>query len=374
MGDISLAAKVDKALFGETMQRTSIYHKRQSLRNPYISWQITKAMESIVIENNGFRYLLFLGVVYWAMWFFYWFPDVFWGCSVYVVSMVVDAVALSRCVVPGFSAKMVKTFIYMVPQLEVFRRLYEARVRFKPFSVTPLFAEGGRVLIGSRPHVVDAGSRLWFRLSIAVEDPSILEKIGFSEIEVRPNPSSRFLLGVRELEVVSIDSLSIGLDSFDKVVRIRFLSPALLSTKLMAPPLPHFLKRVERIRERYVLYPSSAHICSYLTKLWNTLFPTKPISRKVSTEWSAYFMGRLCEVAMIPMDYSTKPITVVYDRNRKPRGFIGWALYEIGDIGRKLLKKIDAILALGNYLGIGKSRSIGFGTVSIEAIPRRDLG
>lgn len=293
------------------------------------------------------------------------------GGNRYVVSVVIDAVAVSRCVVPGFSPKLVKTFIYLVPQLEVFRKLYEVRAGLKPFAITPVFL-GSKPLIGSKPHIVDPGSRLWFRLAIAVEDPSIVEDLSFENVEVSPNPRSRFVLSVREIEIVSVENLSVGLNGFDKVVKIRFLSPTLLSTKLMAPPLPHFLKKVERIRERYTLFPSPAHVCCYLTKLWNALFPSKPISRKVTPEWSAYFMGRLCEVAVIPMDYGIRPITVVYDRNRKPRGFVGWVLYEIGDVGKKLLRKIDALLGLGKYLGIGKSRSIGFGTVNIEILPKKE--
>jgi hypothetical protein len=32
----------------------------------------------------------------------------------------------------------------------------------------------------------------------------------------------------------------------------------------MTPPIPLIQKRVSRIRTMYVLFPSSAHICSYL--------------------------------------------------------------------------------------------------------------
>jgi len=289
----------------------------------------------------------------------------------YVARLSIVAIPLTRCVVPGFSPKLVKTIIYMVPELGLFRKLYESRMRFKPFSITPVFSEDGKPLLGDRSHVVEPGSRLSFSISIAFSDPSTIEGLGFDQRVVEPRAGQRMLVSLDSVEIVSIESLSIGLER-GKLVRLRFVSPVLLSSKLMAPPLPHFLKRVSKIRERYVLYPSSAHICSYLTKLWNKLFPDNPISRKVSDEWAAYYMGRLCEVAMVPMDYRTKPVTVNYDRSRKPRGFVGWALYEIGDVGRKLIAKLDKILALANYLGLGKSRSIGFGTVRVETVERRE--
>jgi len=288
----------------------------------------------------------------------------------YVARLSMVAVPLTRLRIPGFSPKLVKTIIYMVPELGLFRKLYEARLRFKPFSITPLFEDGGRALIGSRSVVVEPGTRLRFCISIAFSDPATIEELGFDQRVVEPRAGEKLLVSLDSVEVVSVDMLSIGLER-SRIVRLRFLSPVLLSTKLMAPPLPHFLKRVAKIRERYVLYPSSAHICSYLTKLWNTVFPEKPVSRKVSDEWAAYYMGRLCEVAMVPIDYRTQPVTVVYDSSRKPRGFVGWALYEIGDVGRKTLSRIDKILALANYLGLGKSRSIGFGTVRAETVERR---
>jgi len=288
----------------------------------------------------------------------------------YVARFRFCAVPLVSMSVPGMSSKVVKTVIYLVPELGIVRRLYESRDRVKPFAITPLFLDG-KPLVGSNPIRVEKGSCLEFSISMAIRSPDDVADVQSIDRVVEVGPGKKLRVYLKELEIVSPDSLSIGL-SLDRVVRIRFLSPALLSTKLMAPPLPHFLKRVSSIRERYVLYPSSAHICCYLTKLWNKLFPHRPISRKVSPEWAAYFMGRLCEVAMIAIDYGTRPITVFWDVKRKPRGFVGWALYEIGDIGKKLVSKLDKLLALANYMGIGKSRSIGFGAVCVETVPKKE--
>ncbi len=290
----------------------------------------------------------------------------------YVAILRFSVVPLDKCIIPAFSPKLVKTIIYLIPELEIIRKLYESRDRFKPFSITPLMTRSGKPLIGNRSHKIGPEEELEFRISIAIKDVDALENLGYIDTVVSPHPLYRVRVYAKELEIISPDSMSIELTK-DKLVRFRFLSPVLLSTKLMAPPLEHFLKRVRSVRERYVLYPSPAHICSYLTKLWNKLFPHKPISRKVCSEWAAYYMGRLCEVAMIVMDLETKPITIVYDRNRKPRGFTGWALYEIClEKYRRMMERLDKLFALANYMGIGKSRSIGFGTVRVETIERRE--
>ncbi len=286
----------------------------------------------------------------------------------YVISMNFVVYCLTNASVPAFSPKLVKTFIYLIRELDYVRKLYESKERFKPFAITPLFKDG-RALICSQPHRVVAGDVLRFRISIAVPSVEVLESMSSIDTVVEPRPGRRFRVQIDEVEMVSVDSLSIDLDN--RVVKMRFLSPVLLSTKLMAPPLPQFLKKVREVREKYVLYPSSAHICCYLAKLWNILFPHKPISRKYSDEWAAYFMGRLCEVVLVPMDLQIKPMTIVYDRNRKPRGFVGWALFDIAIKDRKVLERLSRLFALARYLGIGKSRSIGFGTVDIEPIPRK---
>jgi len=284
------------------------------------------------------------------------------------------AVPLRDAILPPYTSKVVKSAVLRCASLKLFRKVYqELGPGIKPFSMTPLF-RGSRPLFKEQgssvaPLYVRSGEELWFRVCAVCSAENLDEAPpGDEVVELGPYGIFRFVLS--ELEVVDIRSLTLGLSGDRVFVRIRFLTPTLLSTKLMAPPLPHFLKRVANIQERYVLFPSPSHLCSYLVKLWNTVAPEEPVSRKVSPEWAAYFVGRLCGVAMVVVDYRSRPITVLYDEkegvSRRPRGFVGWALYEINT--RKLVKILDRALALANYLGVGKSRSIGFGVVTAEKV------
>ncbi len=286
----------------------------------------------------------------------------------YIAVLRCSAVPLDDWICPEFSGKVVKGFIHSVPELNYVKNIYSLPSKLKPLSISPLI-DNGKPLVGNSKARIARGTELSFEIRIALpsmEDVSLVTQ-QFDCIVRFGN--ARFRVWLREVEIVNLDSVKIGL-SRDCLVKLRFLSPVLLSTKLMAPPLPTFLRKVSRIRS-YVLYPSVGHIFSYLTKLWNNLFPDAPVSRKYTSEWSAYFVGRLAEVAIKVMDYSVKPLTVVYDAKRKPRGFVGWMLLEIPYLGRRIFDVFDKLLGLANLMGIGKSRAIGFGYAKIEIVSKK---
>jgi len=290
----------------------------------------------------------------------------------YVVELSCVAQPLDPWVSPEFTGKVVKSFIYLVPELGYVKNIYSLPSKPKPVSVSPLISEG-RALVGSQKTPVAPGTRLSFFIRVAV--PSMDEVTMFPSFDTEVVfGKTRFRVWLESMEVVSVDAIRAGLDE-GKLARLRFLSPVLLSSKLMAPPLPSFLKRVASI-DNFVLYPSLGHIFSYLARLWNSLFPHKPISRKYTSEWSAYFIGRLAEVLIKVVDYRSRPLTVVYDATRRPRGFVGWLLIDIPKLGsdrgsRRIREIFDRLLGLARVMGIGRSRAIGFGYTIVELIDRK---
>ncbi|MCS7110833.1 MAG: CRISPR system precrRNA processing endoribonuclease RAMP protein Cas6, partial [Ignisphaera sp.] len=124
------------------------------------------------------------------------------------------------------------------------------------------------------------------------------------------------------------------------------------------------------MKNNYILYPSTGHICAALIKLWNTVFPSNPIKGGYSTEWTEYHIGRLCEVALVTVDFRAKPTTVVYEKNEKPRGFTGWTIIDLKHLPQKIVKQLTKTLTLAQLIGIGKSRSIGFGYIEIKKIEK----
>ena len=71
---------------------------------------------------------------------------------------------------------------------------------------------------------------------------------------------------------------------------------------------------------------------------------------------------------LVEVDYSVKPETVIYGKTgdgrlKLVRGFTGWIIYEL--IYPKLKPIYSKLLALARYMGVGRSRSIGFGQVDV---------
>jgi len=272
------------------------------------------------------------------------------------------------CVVPFdrvciniYTPRFVKALLFLSRGFSWVRGLYEDRRSVKPFSLSPLYGGNGYVL--DEGVCIDSSSRYFFDLSIASRDTSLLDSISsvYEDVVEVSSWGARFRVSIDSIEIVSIDNLSIGFnDSGKQVVKLVFHTPTLLSSKLMAPPLDSFKKRIEAMPNLYVLYPSTGHICSYLARLWYSA-TGRSICSGPTEEWAAYFMGRLCEATLVPIDYRISLKTVRYDENRRIRGFIGWTILRLGIKSRKVIDRIDKIFALASKLGIGKSRTIGFG-------------
>jgi CRISPR-associated endoribonuclease Cas6 len=266
-----------------------------------------------------------------------------------------------------FSGRLVKSLIISVKGFESLHRFYASR-GLKLFRATPLYnCLTGYLVRG----FVDAGEKLCFEVSFVSSDLGEVQKLASVDEAVNIF-DARARLEAVSVELVSPENLSIGFrDPGKQVIKMVFESPVILSVKLMTPPVPSIQRKVSRIKTMYVLFPSPAHICSYLVKLWLEAFPEIPIVPLYTKDWAPYLFGRLCEITITFIDFSIKPVTIDYDEKRRIRGFVGWALLDVAPIDRKHIERIDKLFALANYLGIGKSRGVGFGKVKIVTVERR---
>jgi CRISPR-associated endoribonuclease Cas6 len=286
---------------------------------------------------------------------------------VYIFRAVFKLLLLDSADLALFTGRLVKSLIMTLKGFEPLRRFYEG-FGLKPFRATPLLHCSTGALARGR---VEAGEALCFEVSYASQDISGVQSLASVDEDVKVF-SSRARVEAKNIEIVTADTLTIGFrNPQDQVIKIVFETPTLLSVKLMTPPVPEIQKRLAKAKTLYMLFPSPAHICSYLVKLWNTAFPTTPLVPLYSPEWAPYLFGRLCEATMAPIDYSIKPTTIAYDERRRIRGFTGWTIIDTTPIGRKHIERIDKLMALANYLGLGKSRGIGFGKVRATAIERK---
>jgi len=113
---------------------------------------------------------------------------------------------------------------------------------------------------------------------------------------------------------------------------------------------------------RYVLFPHPYLMIWSLATHWNTYAPP---SLRIHDVWKlAYYATH----ALMEVDYNIKPVTAIYTKGKGPRGFIGWVLYKFRGVSKRLNEQILRLLDYANYMGIGKSRSIGFGMVEAKPI------
>lgn len=280
------------------------------------------------------------------------------------------AMVLRDCVLPPLSSKVVK---YVVESSgSSLGRFLSASKPFKPISVSMLFL-GGRPLYsrvssgGYDPITVPGGSVVGFRISVVSEHSSISPE-DFRSVEGSWNtPYGSFEVSLREVEVVDVSRLSLGLG---RLFRVGFVTPTIMTNKYMLPPT---LKgKSGGVPERHRLVPQPSYLFSYALRLWNAVVtPEERIPNQSAGDWEAYKLGRVSDVALVELDYSIRPTTVIIGRNgsgrlRTARGFTGWVVYEC--LSRRLLEVYGRLLALACYLGLGRSRGVGLGMVSVTSL------
>lgn len=276
------------------------------------------------------------------------------GCRVETLLVTVHMVVtpLSDCVLPPFTSKVTRTAYAALtgsPPSPPEKRSASFSLLFR--GGKPLYRElepRGRGKPAAVELTARAGERLECRCSLLSRSPPPL-----------PQPSARFRFGAAEMvtEVTRVEvarASEVSLDVPDKFV-VRFLTPTLV-------PVPNRgrLLRERGVRRRYKLLPDlplALALLAYDLKL-RGLLDVEP--RRVR---------RWAELALAEVDYRVRPVTALYTfREGKPaveRGFVGYVSYELLD--PSIREVLSRLLGFAQRLGLGKSRSIGFG--HIEVVP-----
>ncbi|BCS93411.1 MAG: CRISPR-associated endoribonuclease Cas6 2 [Metallosphaera javensis (ex Sakai et al. 2022)] len=206
----------------------------------------------------------------------------------------------------------------------------------------------GRRLFSRRPITVRGGTVL----EASVAFPLNPEAMNVQESRVR-TPYGEFLLRPRSLSV--LDALT---PPDGNVVRVRFLSPVLLSSLLQLPPS---LWSRFRGRGSSFTVPSPGLILGSAYKVYQGARGRREEDERV------FRLVTLANSLSRVTDFRMRPVTVALgeDRDgrlRKVRGVTGWIEFHLPQELRGTLK----YLMVGSYLGIGRSRGIGLGEIQVE--------
>ena len=242
-------------------------------------------------------------------------------------------------VVQPFSSKISRTAVLSFSN--TYKSAISSTEPLKPFRVTALHV--GKKPLYSRGFVTLYKDKE-YRFSVtSLLDDFLQEVISNSTVDFTVY-NKQLRMELEKVEVSKVDQLTLP-DS--RLYRIEFLTPTLLQV-----PRPKF----RRLRNRYVLFPYSPLLMASLTSHWNK-FMHPAIVRTTGSRALYYFRE---------VDYQLEPITVNYD-NGSVRGFVGWALFSlIARKGTKLRDMVRTLLGYANFVGVGKSRSIGFGEVEAK--------
>jgi CRISPR-associated endoribonuclease Cas6 len=280
-----------------------------------------------------------------------------------VVRFSIDFTPLSSIVIPPFSSKVSRTlFIRMFGKKA--EELSSEKSTFKPLILTPVYwVEGGYFLFKaddskglSKPLTLRESSRYRFYATLIGRSSEVVLLI--QDL----NLSSKFELFSGEVSVENIGVEVKPFESFtlkdsDGLIRVQFKTPVLIS-------FPKSWVRLNRkIPARHSLFPIPSFMIHGLAEHWNTYSPENLRIPNVA-KLRAY-----SNYSLVEQDFDIKPVTAIYDEKRRPRGFIGWVLYKHRRLNRNLDSSLLKLLDYANYIGVGRSRSIGFGTVEVEPYP-----
>lgn len=279
----------------------------------------------------------------------------------YAVKAKFSVKPLANMVIPPFSSKISRTLLINVlkeasPTLV---RSFASSESQKPVRVTPLFYKDYPLVKSEKDNKI-----LMLRENVEYEFSSSIigEKIVAEIVKLASlTPfkieafTKKFALNLVNVEVKGFELMGLKLCKGERI-GMRFVTPTLLQ-------LPRVKNKEWGNKQVHILFPALNLIFWSLISHWNKFAPTKlrVTNVKKLVTYSNY--------SLIMVDHKIKPFTVVYDEKRRPRGFVGWALYKFEGGEEEFDKQLLRLLDYANYVGIGRSKSIGFGVVNISPSP-----
>jgi len=264
-------------------------------------------------------------------------------------------------VVPPFTSKVSKTIlIRLLGDGSLISGIREpGGLLRKPLVVSPVMASGRPLfkLQGQGGFIVlRTGHRYSFEVS-AVGSPAS-EKLLNCLLDKLPCDGIRLFnaeVSVLGVDVAVRDLSDLCLPEAD-AYRVEFKTPTILQ-------YPRPWRWWFKDENRYCLFPHPHLMVWSLARHWNSLAPP---GLKVP---DIYRLSCYAHYALVEADYNLRPVSVVYERDGSgPRAFMGWVLFERRLGNPKLDRHLRVLLDYANYVGVGKSRSIGFGMVEVRPV------
>jgi len=291
------------------------------------------------------------------------------GASGYIATIDVLVIPLEPLVLPHMSSRLLKYVVAESPCFQPIRDIVLSKAAFKPVTLSALRRGAARIYTraGRTPYIARAGEILEGRIAIYTRGtPSLSWLLGCSE--TIKYLGSKLRVATLKAVVERVEDITAGVEA-GKPFKLAIHTPLLLPSKLMTPPPLSTTKFAESLKGGYKLLPTPSYLLAAACREWIGVVR----GEQVEGHPAPYVVGRLADIAIHELDANIKPVTAVYGRDRKgnlrlARGPVGHVVYKLE--AKKLAKAVDKLLALATRIGLGKSRSIGFGEVEVRATGR----
>jgi len=296
------------------------------------------------------------------------FESLFDGVSGYIVTVRFTVTPLSDVILPPMSSRLVKFIVVSSSCFGSVRGVVLSRSSFKPVTLFALRRGVRRLystLDSNSPLSARAGEVLEGRVAVYTRDPLSLSMLSGCD-EIVELHGSKLRVSIREAVIEAVDSITAGVEA-GKPFKLTIHTPLLLPSKLMTPPPLSTSKLVASLKGGYRLLPTPSYLLAAACREWIGVVRGERVEEHIAP----YVMGRLADITIYELDANTKPVTTVYGRDEKgnlrlARGPVGYVIYKLET--KKLVKAVDKLLALATRIGLGKSRSIGFGEIEVKPV------
>ena len=266
-----------------------------------------------------------------------------------IARVTIEFIPLDNILIPQLTSKVSKTLLLrLLKNARRIIRLVSINEPYKPLALSMIYHKG-RYLYGTKKSnrviYLKKGNRYSFDVTfLSSELIKEMIKVIIKEMPetVQPLYDGKVLIHGISVEYKDFDKISIN---FENSFKMEFLTPTQFA-----------VKHVSSIT-RFRLFPIPTLIYLSLVRCWNKYAP-KHLSFNEEK-----LVGRVA-VSVFEADWGNlKPVTIIHNKKTVIRGVTGWCIYQIYD--EDVQKASQKLLAYAEYVGVGKSRTLGLGRVKI---------
>ncbi len=275
-----------------------------------------------------------------------------------LISLEYKLVPLQDIIIQALSSRVVKQIILGAVGMDgLVSRLALSRLSNKPIKFSLITNANGYPLWGdgSRPLMLRSGVEYGFRVIVvdtyndSIDTSKLMDEL--TTISGLHKIYGSYMVNVDLVGALVKSSEELGSElSGNSYFKVTFKSPTLLQY----PKHPRL-----NIRESInALYPYPMLLILSLVKSWNSYEKYD----KLGVAHAIYAPYELREI-----DHRIKPVTI-HMGDVKERGFIGWIIYGLRARNGKRMSNYVKLLELAEYIGVGRSTTMGLGTVEVTTV------